>query len=219
MLEKILKLGRNLGEDEQFLAWPLGIVDRLNGQSTTGVVTRRVSSLYVPLYKLIYSPVDALAQFRRGKSWLEYIKMASGTAATVRTVHGKGMAHSDIHLKNFLAKLDSGEVVLIDLDGLIVKDFLPPQVSGTAMRTPFPLVIELLEERARGSYVAVRTAVFYQRLPRFADITEAGRLPPCSRRASGIPIVGQLAWDNKADAYRLHNMSHTPWTIIGSDSQ
>jgi DNA-binding helix-hairpin-helix protein with protein kinase domain len=376
MLEKILELGKNLGEDEQFLAWPLGIVDRLNGRPTTGVVTRRISSAYVPLYKLIYSPVDALAQFRRGKSWLEYLKMARGTAAAVRTVHGKGMAHGDVHLKNFLANFDSGEVVLIDLDGLIVKGFLAPQVKGmpgfiapevmmrknqpgeltdryslaililwtllmrnvmltqkcydpddpmhddelgygqfacfsenpndrrnwitrigsplfrngllsyraltpklqelteraliqglhepskrpqaleweralaeaydllvscsncrqsflyqywlqppprrtcpfcgAAMRAPFPLVLELLEERARGSYVAVRTAVFYQGLPIFADITESGRIPPFSRRASGIPIVGQLAWDARVESYRLRNMSNTPWAIIGS---
>ncbi len=130
LLQHVLDLGRNLGEDEQFLAWPLGIVDRLNGQSKVGVVTRRVPSSHVALYKLIYSPVDAVEQFRQGRSWLEYLKMARGTAAAVRTIHGKGMAHADIHLKNFLANPLSGEVVLIDLDGLVVKGFLPPQVKG-----------------------------------------------------------------------------------------
>lgn len=130
LLQHVLDLGRNLGEDEQFLAWPLGIVDRFNGQPRVGVVTRRVPSTHVPLYKLIYSPVDAVEQFRQGRSWLEYLKMARGTAAAVRTIHGKGMAHADIHLKNFLANPVSGEVVLIDLDGLVVKGFLPPQVKG-----------------------------------------------------------------------------------------
>ena len=130
LLQHVLDLGRNLGEDEQFLAWPLGIVDRLNGQPKVGVVTRRVPPSYVPLYKLIYSPIDAVEQFRQGRSWLEYLKIARGTAAAVRTIHGKGMAHADIHLKNFLANPVSGEVVLIDLDGLVVKGFLPPQVKG-----------------------------------------------------------------------------------------
>jgi DNA-binding helix-hairpin-helix protein with protein kinase domain len=130
MLQKILDLGKNLGEDEQFLAWPLGIVDQLNGQRKTGVVTRRIPSTHVPLYRFIYSPVDAVAQFRQGRSWLEYLKMARGTAAAVRAIHGKGMAHGDVHLKNFLAQPASGEVVLIDLDGLIVKGFLQPQVKG-----------------------------------------------------------------------------------------
>jgi DNA-binding helix-hairpin-helix protein with protein kinase domain len=130
LLQYVLELGRNLGEDEQFLAWPLGIVDRLNGQSVVGVVTRRVPPSYVPLYKLIYSPIDAVEQFRQGRSWLEYLKIARGTAAAVRTIHGKGMAHADIHFKNFLANPVSGEVVLIDLDGLVVRGFLPPQVKG-----------------------------------------------------------------------------------------
>lgn len=130
LLQHVLDLGRNLGEDEQFLAWPLGIVERLNGQPKVGVVTRRVPSSHVPLYKLIYSPIDAVEQFRQGRSWLEYLKIARGTAAAVRTIHGKGMAHADVHLKNFLANPTSGEVVLIDLDGLVVKGFLPPQVKG-----------------------------------------------------------------------------------------
>ncbi|BAC08528.1 hypothetical protein [Thermosynechococcus vestitus] len=130
LLQHVLDLGRNLGEDEQFLAWPLGIVDQLNGQTKVGVVTRRVPASHVPLYKLIYSPLDAMEQFHQGRTWLEYLKMARGTAAAVRTIHGKGMAHADIHLKNFLADPISGEVVLIDLDGLVVKGFLPPQVKG-----------------------------------------------------------------------------------------
>lgn len=130
LLQHVLDLGRNLGEDEQFLAWPLGIVDRMNGQPRVGVVTRRVPPSHVPLYKLIYSPTEAVEQFRQGRSWMEYLKIARGTAAAVRTIHGKGMAHADIHLKNFLANPLTGEVVLIDLDGLVVKGFLPPQVKG-----------------------------------------------------------------------------------------
>lgn len=130
MLQQVLDLGKNLGEDEQFLAWPLGIVYQVDAQPSIGVVTRRVSAVHVPLYKLIYSPVDAVEQFRQGRSWLEYLKIARGTTAAVRTIHGKGMAHADIHLKNFLTNPASGEVVLIDLDGLVVKGFLPPQVKG-----------------------------------------------------------------------------------------
>ncbi|MCL4488656.1 MAG: hypothetical protein M1570_11075 [Chloroflexi bacterium] len=130
LLRYILDLGRNLGEDEQFLTWPLGIVERINNQPIVGVVTARVPSSHVPLYKLIYSPMDAVEQFRQGRSWLEYLKIARGTTAAVRTIHGKGMAHGDVHLKNFLADPITGEVVMIDMDGLIVKGFLPPQVKG-----------------------------------------------------------------------------------------
>jgi len=130
LLKYILELGRNLGEDEQFVAWPLGIVERLNDQPKVGVVTRRVSPSYVPLGQLIYNPIQAVQQFQQGRSWLEYLRIARGTAAAVRTIHGKGMAHGDIHLKNFLANPLSGHVVMIDLDGLIVQGFLPPQVKG-----------------------------------------------------------------------------------------
>ncbi|PDW00657.1 hypothetical protein [Candidatus Chloroploca asiatica] len=130
MLLQILDLGKNLGEDEQFLAWPLGIVQQVDGKPSMGVVTRRVPASHVPLYKLIYSPIDAVAQFKQGRSWLEYLKIARGTAAAARMLHGKGMAHADIHLKNFLTNPVTGEVVVIDLDGLVVKGFLLPQVKG-----------------------------------------------------------------------------------------
>jgi DNA-binding helix-hairpin-helix protein with protein kinase domain len=130
LLQQVVALGKTLGDDEQFLAWPLGVVNQVDRQAATGVVTRRVPASYTPLYRLVYSPIDAVGQFRQGRSWLEYLKIARGAAAAVRTIHGKGMAHADIHLKNFLANPQSGEVVLIDLDGLVVKGFLPPQVKG-----------------------------------------------------------------------------------------
>jgi DNA-binding helix-hairpin-helix protein with protein kinase domain len=130
LLSHILDLGKTLGDDEQYLAWPLGIINQVNGKAHVGVVTRRVPSTHQALVKLIYSPVDAVEQFRLGRSWLEYLKIARGTAAAVRAIHGKGMAHGDVHLKNFLANPTSAEVVMIDLDGLIVKGFLPPQVKG-----------------------------------------------------------------------------------------
>lgn len=130
LLQKVIELGKNLGEDEQFLAWPLGIVNTHSGRASVGVVTKRVNGSFVPLYRIIYSPVDAKRQFERGRSWLEYLKIARGTAAAVRTIHGKGVAHGDVHLKNFLTNPATGEVVLLDLDGLVVKGFLPPQVKG-----------------------------------------------------------------------------------------
>ncbi len=130
LLQQILNLGKSLGDDEQYLAWPLGIINQVNGKAGVGVVTKRVPSTHQALVKFIYSPVDAVEQFRKGRSWLEYLKIARGTAAAVRAIHGKGMAHGDVHLKNFLANPVSAEVVMIDLDGLIVKGFLPPQVKG-----------------------------------------------------------------------------------------
>lgn len=130
LLQQILMFSNMLGEYEQFLAWPLGIVSRMNGSDSLGVVTRRVPPTHQSLINLIYSPKQAVKQFDLGRSWLEYLKISRGTAAAVRTIHGKGIAHGDIHYKNFLANPQTGEVVMIDLDGMIVKGVLPPQVKG-----------------------------------------------------------------------------------------
>jgi DNA-binding helix-hairpin-helix protein with protein kinase domain len=374
MLQKIIDLGKNLGDDEQFLAWPLGIVERVNGKPSIGVVTRRAPATHQPLYKFMLGPEDAVEQFRQGRSWLEYLKMARGIAASVRAVHGKGMAHGDVHLKNFLANPASGEVILIDLDGLIVKGFLHPQVMGMpgfiapevmmhksqpdeltdryslavlilwtlllrnvmltqrcyddqnqrhddelgygqyacfsehpadrrnwisrigmplfrggllsyraltprlqtlteqtliqglhepqqrpqalewerALAEAYDMLIscsvcrqsffyqywlqppprrtcpfcgastralvsaELLEARASGTFVTVRTIVLYHGLPLFSDIMEPGRVPPFSRR--GTPIVARTTWDAGARAYSLQNMDATPWTIVAGGS-
>jgi DNA-binding helix-hairpin-helix protein with protein kinase domain len=130
LLQQIVHLGTNLGMDERFLAWPLAIVRRVDGNPCTGVVTRRVPDSHVPLHKLISTPLDAADQFKQGWSWLDYLRIARGAAIALRTIHSKGMAHADIHFKNLLVDAVSGDVVLIDLDGLVVRGFLPPQVKG-----------------------------------------------------------------------------------------
>lgn len=130
-LQQIIELGRNLGSDEQYLAWPLGIVTHKDGAPTIGVVTRKVSTTHILLNKLIHTPLSAVKQFENGRSWLEYLKIARGMVAAVRTIHGKGIVHGDIQPKNFLANPKTGEVVMIDLDGLVVRGFLSGDVAGT----------------------------------------------------------------------------------------
>jgi len=132
LLQAIIDLGRDLGEDERFLAWPLGVVILKDGRAAIGVVTRAAPAAFGSLSKLIYNSQWAAAQFIAGRSWLDYLKIARATAAAVRVVHGKGMAHGDLHPRNVLADPVAGQAVLIDLDGLIVKGFLPPQVKGLA---------------------------------------------------------------------------------------
>lgn len=130
LLEKVIELGENLGEDAKFLAWPLGIVERLDTEDCLGCVTRKIPSSYVTLSKLIYTPKAAIKQINQGKNWLDYLKIARSIAVAVRTIHGKGIAHADLQWKNFLADISTGEAVLIDLDGVVVNGFLPPQVQG-----------------------------------------------------------------------------------------
>lgn len=130
LLEHVLNLGRSLGPDERFLAWPRGIVVAVDDKPKIGVVTARLPDRCQPLQRLAYSPCEALEQFRQGRTWLDYLKLARAAAAAVRALHGKGMVHADLHLKNFLADPQTSSVTLIDLDGLVVRGFLPPQVKG-----------------------------------------------------------------------------------------
>ncbi|NNJ12053.1 hypothetical protein EKD04_017120 [Chloroflexales bacterium ZM16-3] len=369
-LHQIIDLGRSLGADARFLAWPLGIVQQFDGNPAVGVVTRLVdNTTHAPLYKLIHSARDALQQFKQERSWLDYVKIARGSAAAVRAIHGKGMAHADIHPRNLLASLATGDVVLIDLDGLVVRGFLPPQVQGMpgfiapevvmgkaqpshlsdrhslavlilwtllfrnvmlsvrthdpndeanddrlsygeyacfsehvqnrsnwlpevgrplyqrgalsyrtltpklqylteqaliaglhqpeerpealqweqaiaeaydlaiachgcrqsffypywmkpsgrrqcpfcgqSVRTPHPITIELMEERARGNFVSVRPVALYHGLPIFSDLIERGTLPPFSRKQAQTPIVGEVRWVD--GVYRLYNTSQHIW--------
>lgn len=130
LLEQIIHLGADLGMDARWFAWPLAIVHRVGGGRCTGVVTRRVPETHVPLQRLIASAVDAAAQFRQGRTWLDTLSVAWGIARAVRAIHSKGMAHADLHFKNVLVDEVTNDVVLIDLDGLVVRGFLPPQVKG-----------------------------------------------------------------------------------------
>lgn len=151
-LQLIIDLGRNLGSDERYLAWPLAIVTHKDGAPTIGVVTRKAPSTHIPLYKLIHNPMSAVQQYKQGRSWLEYLKMARGMVAAIRTIHGKGIAHGDIQPKNVLADPKTGEVALIDLDGLVVRGFLKGDVAGT----PGSMAPEILSGQAQPSELTDR---------------------------------------------------------------
>lgn len=131
-LKKVIQLGQNLGDDDRVLAWPLGMVDRCNGNPCAGCVSR-----YVPtpphnlLLNLLYSPVDAVKQFQQGRSWVEFLKIARSTAGAIRAVHDRGIAPSDVSFNNVLADPQKGTAVVIDLDSAIVPGFIPPDVFGT----------------------------------------------------------------------------------------
>jgi len=131
MLEKVLFLGRNLGEDTKLLCWPLALVKELEGRRKIGVVTRKVPCPpFQELVDVVFSPREFKRAVERGANWLHYLQVAHSLAKTVAVLHGKGCAHADLHFKNFLVDLKNGRSVLIDLDGLVVPGFLPPQVAG-----------------------------------------------------------------------------------------
>jgi DNA-binding helix-hairpin-helix protein with protein kinase domain len=90
----------------------------------------QVPSDYCELIELILTPLQAADQFRRGRTWGDYLRLARCLANAIAVLHGKGLTHSDIQYRNFLANLTAAHAVMIDLDGLVVPGFLPPQVAG-----------------------------------------------------------------------------------------
>jgi len=131
-LEKITLLGANLTADEaQFLCWPLALVADVDGNECVGCVTRRIPTPpYTTLMNVMLTPRQAAEQFQVGRSWANYLQIARGVARSVAVLNGKGCAHADLHFGNFLVNSGNSDVVLIDLDGLVVPGFLPPQVAG-----------------------------------------------------------------------------------------
>lgn len=65
------------------------------------------------------------------KNWSNRLLMAIRLARAVARLHGSGLAHSDLSPNNIMVNPEKGTVNLIDLDGLVVPGFLPPQVLGT----------------------------------------------------------------------------------------
>lgn len=132
LLEKITLLGANLtAKEAQFLCWPLALVADVDGNECVGCVTRRIPTPpYTALMNVMLTPKQAAEQFRAEKSWANYLQIARGVARSVAVLNGKGCAHADLHFRNFLVNPSKSDVVLIDLDGLVVPGFLPPQVAG-----------------------------------------------------------------------------------------
>lgn len=65
------------------------------------------------------------------KSWFARLLAALRLARAVSRLHKTGLAHSDLSPNNIFMDASEGRITLIDIDGLVVKGFLPPQVSGT----------------------------------------------------------------------------------------
>ncbi|MCS7265588.1 MAG: hypothetical protein NZ805_12230 [Armatimonadetes bacterium] len=131
LLQYVMRLFSKLPpEQERFILPPLALIESVDGQRRVGFVMRRVPPNYQELVRFILNPVCAAEQFRQGKTWSHYLKVARSIANAIVVLHGKGCAHSDIHFRNFLVNLDEGDAVMLEIDGVVVAGFLPPQVAG-----------------------------------------------------------------------------------------
>jgi DNA-binding helix-hairpin-helix protein with protein kinase domain len=131
-LEQVILLGRNLdAETIKLLCWPIAMIHTVDGANFLGSVMRRVPSSYKKLLDLVFSARIAAQQFRAGRSWAHYLQIARNIARSAEILETMGVAHTDLSYNNFLANIDNGDAVLIDLDSLVVEGFLPVKVAGT----------------------------------------------------------------------------------------
>lgn len=68
---------------------------------------------------------------RERGNWLNYLQLCLRLSRAVRRLHAAGLAHSDLSYKNVLLSPTTGNVCIIDMDGLVVPDRFPPEVVGT----------------------------------------------------------------------------------------
>jgi DNA-binding helix-hairpin-helix protein with protein kinase domain len=157
-LEKITEVGAYLSkEEEQFLCWPKGIVQTVNGHSKIGCLTR-----YIPLPKLSdmnQSRFAAERQIKSGKSWSHYLQIARGVARTVTTLQKYGAVHADLSNNNFFVNPENCDVVLFDLDGIIIEG---GHTQGDVIGTKGMIAREIMLKEARPNKLSERHSLAVQ---------------------------------------------------------
>lgn len=142
----------------RFMSWPDGLVVR----PSLGVRMPRcpdgMDKMTWIIYPKLYNRLPATK-----KQWDKRLLIASRLAAAVARMHRSGLAHSDLSPNNIMVDPLTGGINLIDLDGLVVPGFLPPQVLGT----PDYIAPEVLAGKAMPSVATDRHAlavILYQLL-------------------------------------------------------
>ena len=132
-LLQIMHLFQSLPPDQEtFILRPLALVESIDNRSCVGFVMKRAPESFRELAEFVMNPMLAAKQFTKGRNWADYLKVARSIARSVKVLHHRGCTHSDIHYSNFLANLATGDAVMLELDGVVVPGFLPPNVAGMA---------------------------------------------------------------------------------------
>ncbi|MCC7495288.1 MAG: hypothetical protein IT204_23265 [Fimbriimonadaceae bacterium] len=130
-LRQVRKLFGDLSHEQaEFIVPPLALLQSIDGQPRVGFVMRRVPPSYQNLSAVMHSPTEAASQFRKHRSWADYLRLARNVASCLSVLHCKGCSHGDIHPRNFMVDLPQGKAVMLEVDGVIVPGFLKPQVDG-----------------------------------------------------------------------------------------
>lgn len=194
-LETIRKLGSKLTpEEKQFLCWPLALVTTMNGQYRIGCLMRKIDESYRPLSHYNLSARIAVSHFDRDFSWSNCLQIARGISRAVAVLHGRGCAHTDLSSNNFMVNSASNiiDVVLLDLDGIVVPGFLPPQMQGT----PGIIAPEIIEKRSSPNEKADRHSLAVQILQTllFRNVFQ----PLKTIDANSVESDETLSWGSRA---------------------
>lgn len=112
---------------KQYFCWPTAVVT----QPRLGLLMPRAQASLKRLdWFLLPKARRSLPVEERG-NWMGQVKIALRLSRAMRRLHHFGLCHSDLSYRNCLVDPTTGELKLIDLDGLVVPGILPPSVSGT----------------------------------------------------------------------------------------
>jgi serine/threonine protein kinase len=125
---------------------------------------------YKELMALTKSPVRAAVYFKQGYTWEHYLKMARSVANCVAVLHGKGCAHGDVHFRNFLVDITTGNAVMLELDGVIIEGFMRSEVKGLPGFMAPEVIMEGVSPNLRTDYHSLAVLVLYTLL--FRNVME-----------------------------------------------
>lgn len=161
MLEEVLTKYNCVTDEpywKQLMSWPEALVVKPGLGVCMPCAPQGMHKMCWIIFPKLYNQLP-----RAKKNWDKRLLIATRLATAVARMHRCGVAHSDLSPNNIMVDPLTGALNLIDLDGLVVPGFLPPQVLGT----PDYMAPEVISGRAMPSISTDRHAlavIIYQLL-------------------------------------------------------
>ena len=106
--------------------WPTELVEK----PSLGLLMPRFPEGFLNL-KWLFAPKNNASLPAESRKWNRRVLITWRLAQAVQRFRMYGLAHSDLSHNNVLANPKTGEVRIIDIDGLVAAEFNQPQVLGT----------------------------------------------------------------------------------------